>query len=191
MSPVALTLWCICHCCSVTKSCLTLCDPMDCSKPGFPVPYHHPEFVHFHIYWISDAIQPSHPLLPSSPCAFNLSQLQGLFQSISCSHQVAKLVELLLGHLFFPQLFVKPLQTTIWPSCISFPFGIVLVTASYTMLQTSMHSSSDTLSTRSNPVCYFHCIIIRGLIWVIPEWPSSFPYFLQFKPEFCNKELMI
>ena len=67
-------------CCSVTQSCPTLCDPIDCSTPGLPVPYHLPEFAQVHVHCISDAVQPSHPLMPSSPSALNLSQHQGLFQ---------------------------------------------------------------------------------------------------------------
>ena len=51
---------------SVTQSCLTLCDPMDCSTLGFPVHYHLLELAQTHVHWVSDAIQPSHPLL--SPC---------------------------------------------------------------------------------------------------------------------------
>ena len=66
--------------CSFAKSCLTLCDPMDCSMPGFPVLHHLPEFAQTQIHWVDDAIQPSHPLLSPSPPAFNLSQHQGLFQ---------------------------------------------------------------------------------------------------------------
>ena len=66
---------------SVTQSCLTLCDPMNCRMPGLPVHHQLPEFTQTHIHWVGDAIQPSHPLLsPFSP-AFNLSQHQGLFQS--------------------------------------------------------------------------------------------------------------
>ena len=65
--------------CSFAKSCLTLCDPMDCSMPGFPVLNHLPAFAQTQIHWVDDAIQPSHPLLSPSP-AFNLSQYQGLFQ---------------------------------------------------------------------------------------------------------------
>ena len=73
----------ICSCCSVAKSCLTLCNLMDCSTPGFPV-FHCPlEFVQTCVHWISDAIQPSHPLSPASP-AFNLSQHQGLNESAVC-----------------------------------------------------------------------------------------------------------
>ena len=54
--------------------------PLDCSTPGFPVLYHPPEFVQTHVHRVSDAIQSSHPLLPPSPPAFNLSRHQGLFQ---------------------------------------------------------------------------------------------------------------
>ena len=65
---------------SVAQSCLTLCDPMDCSMPGFPVHHQLPALAQTHAHRVSDAIQPSHPLLsPSSP-AFNLSQNQGLFK---------------------------------------------------------------------------------------------------------------
>ena len=67
-------------CCSVAQSCLTLCDPMGCSTPGFPVLHHLPEFAQTHVHWVGNAIQPPHPLLSPSPPAFNLSQHQGLFQ---------------------------------------------------------------------------------------------------------------
>ena len=88
-------------CCSVTQSCPTLCNPMDCGTPDFPVLHYLPEFDHTHVHWVSDAIQPSHPLLPSSPPALNLSQCQGLFQWVSCLHQVAKVLELQLQHQSF------------------------------------------------------------------------------------------
>ena len=66
-------------CCSGTKSCPTPCDPIDCSRPDFPVLHYLLEFAQTHVHWVCDAIQPSHPLSPSSP-ALNLSQHQGLFQ---------------------------------------------------------------------------------------------------------------
>ena len=69
-------------CCSVTKSCQTLCEPMNCSMPGFSVHHCLPEFVQTHIPWVSETIQPSHPLLPSS-LRLNFSQYQGLFQWVS------------------------------------------------------------------------------------------------------------
>ena len=64
---------------SVAQSCPTLCDPMDCSMPGFPV-HHQIPHHQIHVHQVSDAIQPSHPLSSPSPPAFNLSQHQGLFQ---------------------------------------------------------------------------------------------------------------
>ena len=63
----------------VAQSCLTLCDPMDCSTPGFLVHHQLPEPTQLHVHCVSDAIQPSHPLSSPSPPAFNLSQHQGLF----------------------------------------------------------------------------------------------------------------
>ena len=79
------------YCCfSVTKSCPTLYHPMDCSTPGLPVLHYLLKFAQTHVHQVSDAIQPSHPLLFPSPPAFNLSQHQDLFQWIGSSHQVAK-----------------------------------------------------------------------------------------------------
>ena len=77
-----------------TQACPTLCDPMDCRMPGFPVLHHLPEFAQTHAHWVSDAIQPSHPLSFPSPPAFSLSQNQGLFRRVGSSHQVAKVLEL-------------------------------------------------------------------------------------------------
>ena len=65
---------------SVAQSCPTLCDPMDCSTPGFPVHRHLPELIQTHVHRVSDAIQPSHPLSSPSLPALNLSQLQSLFK---------------------------------------------------------------------------------------------------------------
>ena len=73
--------------CSVMS---TLCNPMDCSSPGFPVHHQLPELAQTYFHWVGDAIQPSHPLSSSCPPAFNLSQHQGLFQWVSSAHQVPK-----------------------------------------------------------------------------------------------------
>ena len=86
---------------SVTHSCLTLCDPMDCSTPGFSVHHQLPELPQTHDCRVSDAIQPSHPLSSPFIPAFNLSQHQGLFQGISSLHQVAKELEFQLQHQSF------------------------------------------------------------------------------------------
>ena len=61
---------------SVAQSCLTLCDPMNHSTPGLPVHRHLPEFTQTHVHQVSDAIQPSHPLLSPSPPAFSLSSIK-------------------------------------------------------------------------------------------------------------------
>jgi len=90
---------------SVAQSCLSLCDPMDCSIPGLPVHHQLPEFTQTHVHWVSDAIQPSHPLLSPSPPAFNLSQHQDLFKWVSSSHQVAKVLEFQLQHQSFQWIF--------------------------------------------------------------------------------------
>ena len=81
-------------CCSITKLCLTLCNPMDCSTPGFPGLHHLPEFAQIHVHWVGDAISPSHPLPPSSPFTCNLSKHYGLFQWVSSLHCVVKGLEL-------------------------------------------------------------------------------------------------
>ena len=78
-----------CCCCSVTQLGPTFCDPVDCSTPGLPVPHHLLEFAQVHVHCISD-VQPSHPLTPSSTSAVNLSQHQGLFQRVVCSHRWPK-----------------------------------------------------------------------------------------------------
>ena len=86
---------------SVTQSCPTLCNPMDCSTPGLSVHHQLPEFTQTHVHWVGDAIQPSHPLSsPSSP-ALNLSQHQGFFQWVSSLHHVAKVLEFQLQHQSF------------------------------------------------------------------------------------------
>ena len=74
--------------CSVTQSCPTLCDPMNRSTPGLPVHHQLLEFTQTHAHWVSDAIQPSHPLSPPSPPAPNLSQHQGLFLVEMCKNIV-------------------------------------------------------------------------------------------------------
>ena len=67
-------------CCSVAKSCPTLCDPMDCSTPGFPVLHYLPEFTQTHVHLTSDFNQSSHPLLSPFPLALSLSWHQDLVQ---------------------------------------------------------------------------------------------------------------
>ena len=86
---------------SVTQSCPTLCDPMNHSTPGLPVHHQLLELTQTHDHWVNDAIQPSHPLLSPSYPALNLSQHEGLFQWVSSSHPVAKVLEFQLQHQSF------------------------------------------------------------------------------------------
>ena len=96
---------------SVAQSCPTFCDPMDYNMPGIHVHHQLPEPAQTHVHWVSDAIQPSHPLSSPSPPAFNLSQHQGLFQWVSSLHQVAKVLE--LQHQSFQWIFRTGRQTKV------------------------------------------------------------------------------
>ena len=86
---------------SVTQSCPTLCNHMNCSMPGLPDHHQLRESTQILVHWVSDAIQPSHPLLSPSPPALNLSQHQGLFKWVSSSHQMAEVLEFQLQHQSF------------------------------------------------------------------------------------------
>ena len=83
-----------CCCCWVAKLCPTLCNLVNGNKPGFPVLHYLLEVAQTHVHWVSDANQSSHPLLPASPLSLSLLQHQGLFQWVSSSQQVAKVLEL-------------------------------------------------------------------------------------------------
>ena len=86
---------------SGAQSCPTPWDLIDCSTPGLPVHHQPSEFTQTHLHCVGDTIQPSHPLSSPSPPAFNLSQHQGLFQGVSSSHLVAKVLEFQLQHQSF------------------------------------------------------------------------------------------
>ena len=77
-------------CCSIPKSCPTLCNPIFCSMPGLTVLQYLLEFVQTHVHWIDDAIKPFHPLLSPFPKVLNFSQHQGLFQWVSSLHKWPK-----------------------------------------------------------------------------------------------------
>ena len=106
-----------CHC-SVAKSCLTLCHPVDCSTPSFPFLYYHPEFAQIHVHWLRHWYLPtiSSSVTPS-PLALNLSQYQGLFQWVGSLHEVARIFEFQLQHQLQFQLqhsASKPIILTRW-----------------------------------------------------------------------------
>ena len=90
---------------SVTQLCPTLCDPMDCSIPGFPVHHQLLEPAQTQVHQVCDTIQPSHPLLSPTPPDFNLSQHQSLCQWVNSLHQVAKVLELQFQHQSFLWIF--------------------------------------------------------------------------------------
>ena len=83
---------------SVSQSCLTLYDPTNRSTPGLPVHHQHLEIIQTHVHPVSDAIQPSHPLSSPSPPAPNPSQHHSLFQCVSSSHEVPKVLEFQFQH---------------------------------------------------------------------------------------------
>ena len=120
---------------------------MDCSMPGLPVHHQLPEFTQTYVHWVGDAIQPSHPLLIPSPPAPSLSQHQGLFQWVSSSHQVAKVLEFQLQN----QSFQWTLRTDLLED------GLV----------GSPCSPRD--SQESSPMPQFKCINPTALIFVIVQ----------------------
>ena len=127
---------CVCVCVyifsSVTQSCLTLCNPMDCSSPGFPVHPQLPELAQTHVHQVSDAIRPSyHPSSPSPPTC-NLSQHQGLFQWFSSSHQLAKVLEFQLQHQSFQWIFRTDMCVCVCVRvCVCIPRANIVLYANY------------------------------------------------------------
>ena len=90
------------HVITVQFSCLVVSNSLQSHRlPGLPVHHQLLEFTQTHVHWVSDAIQPSHPLSSPSPSAFNLSQHLGLFQWVSSSHKVAQVLEFQLQHQSF------------------------------------------------------------------------------------------
>ena len=79
----------IASCYSVFQSCLTLCDPIGCSSPGFPILHFLPEFAQTHVYWADDAVKPFQPLLSPSPPAFSLSQHTGHTGQLKLKYSVS------------------------------------------------------------------------------------------------------
>ena len=110
---------CTYRCRSVTKLCLTLCEPMNCSMPGSSVLHYLPEFAQIPVHRAGDAIQPYHPLLSPPLPAFNLSLRQGLFQWMDSWHQVAKVLEVILHLQSFRWIFRVDFlyDWVVWPPC--------------------------------------------------------------------------
>ena len=139
----------------------------------------------------------SHPIF--SPYFFyivhlrRLSYLSLLFSETLHSDGYIFPFLLCLSFNFFSPLFVQPPQTAVLPCCISVWGDVFGLHLQYHVINLCslffMHSVCQIQSFES--ICHFCCKIIRDLILIIPEWPNGFPYFLQFKSEFCNKIFMI
>ena len=104
---------------SVAQSCPALYDPMGCSMPGLPVHHQLPKLTQTHVHWVSDAIQPSHPLSSPSPPSFNISQHKGLFKWVSSLRQVIKVLEVQLQHQSFQWMNVQDWSPLGWTGWIS------------------------------------------------------------------------
>ena len=140
-------------------------QPMDCSTPGLSVPHHLPKFALVHIHCISDAIQLSHPLMPPSPSALNLFQHQGLFQWVSSSHQVTKILELQLQHQSFQWVFRVdfPSDWLIWPPCC---------------LRDSQEPSSAPQLERINSLAL--CLLYGPALTTVPDrWEDHSPNYMD------------
>ena len=111
---------------------------MDYSTRGLSVPHHLPEFAQVYVHCIGDNIQTSHPLIPSSPSALNLSHHQGLFQWVVCSHQMTKILELQLQHQSFQWIFRVDLPSDDW-------FDLLAVEGTFRSLLQHHSSKASTL----------------------------------------------
>ena len=143
-------------CCSVAKSYLTLCDPTDWSTPGFPVPHHLPELVQTHIHWVGDAIQPSHPLLPTSPAP--------IFPSIRVFSSASTL------HIRWPKYWsfsfnISPSNE--YPELISFRidwFDLLAVQGTFKTLLQNHNSKASILWFSDRKHLILHVVTIKTLL---------------------------
>ena len=142
------------RCCSVALLSPTLCNPMDCNTPGLPVPHHLLEFDQVHVHCIGDAIQLSHPLMPSSPSSLNLSQHQGHFQWVVCLHQMTKILELQLQHQSF-QWICSPMKSR----------GLSGVVSSTTVWRYQSFGILPSLQSSSH-----NCMWPLGSPWTLTMW---------------------
>ena len=103
---------------SVAQSCLTLCDPKDCSTPGLPVHHRLPEFTLTHVHWVGDAIQTSHPLSSPSRPAFNIF-LNKVFVCEFESNTFIYLLKDILFVLFFfsKEILYLTIRELFWLAC--------------------------------------------------------------------------
>ena len=150
--------------------------PMDCSMPGLPFPHHLPECAQLHVHCLSDAVQPSHPLTPSS--ALNLSQHQGLFQWVICPHQMTKLLE--LQHQSFQWIYRVDLPQDWFDLLASKGFSGVLYSTAVWGHQLfgvlpSLHSSSQQLyMTTGKTIALTTQTLVSRVLSLLFNTPSRF-----------------
>ena len=136
-------------CWSITQSCLTLCNPMDCSMPVFPVLLYLLEFAQTQVHWVDDAIQPFHPLSSSSPPALNLPQYQGPFQWIHSSYQVAKVFE--VQHQSFQWIFRVISFRTDWSDLLAVQGTLKSLLQHHSSKASILHHSAFFIVQLSHP----------------------------------------
>ena len=164
---------------SVTQSCLTLCDSIDFSTPGFPIHHQLPKLTQTHVHRVSDGIQLSHPLSSPSPSAFDLSQHQGLFQRDSSSYQVAKVLELQLQYQSFQWIFRTDLHLG-WTGWISLQSKGLSRVFSNTTVQKHQFFGAQ-LSSQSNSQIHTW-LLEKPWLWLagplLAKWSLCFFFFL-------------
>ena len=140
--------------CSVMSNSLR---PMDCSIPSLPVHHQLPDFTQTHVHWVDDAIQPSQCLLTAFSPALNLSQHQDIFQWVSSSYQVAKVLEFQLQH-----------QSFQWIPRIDFPYGLV----GYPCSPRDSQESSPTPQFKSINSLALSCLHSSTLTSIHDHWKN-------------------
>ena len=146
---------------SVAQSCLTLCNPINCSTPGLFVHHQLPEFTQTHVHQVGDAIQPFHPRSSPSPPVPNPSQHQDLFQWVNSSHDMAKILEFQLQHQSF--------QWT--PELISFRMDWLDLLAVQGTLKSlfQYHTSKASILWRSAFFTVQLSLVCHILVWIYLE----------------------
>ena len=159
-----------CHC-SFTQSCPTLCNPMNCSTPGSPVLHHLLEFTQTHVYWVSGAIQLSHPLSPPSP-DLSPSQNQSLLQWVSFSHQESKVLELQLYYQSSPHI-PQAFPNFTPASTYQGPAHLVIALATWWVKNGSLFLAISAIKQWSQFPTPLHLSYTSNLVWPVEYGEST------------------
>ena len=173
---------------SVTQSCPTLCDPMDCRTPGLPVYQQLPEFTQAHVHWVGDAIQPSHPLSSPSFLAFSLFEHQVFPVSqffASVLEYLAKVLECPLQHQSFQWTLTQDWSPLGWTGWISLQFKGLSKVFSNTTVQKRLFFSAQ-LSLWANSHTQLSTTESQALSSLPSEEEYSLPRVLKSTPLFLT-----